>query len=153
MTAPVWAPTLVHVADYVPGRTLAATGGGNALLATFDGTTVPTGTQVEQLIADACTWVLLVASPLDSTLEVAAATCAAIYTAGCVERGYPERQSANRQDANSTADDLFKQAEAMRRDLALANEKLSGTDPADPNAALLPVWSFPSPAAYGDTTF
>lgn len=153
---PIWAPTLPDVADHVPGRTLVPVGGANVDRRTFDSTTNPPAEVVSRLIVGAVAWVLLAANPIDPSLDDAAATCAALYAAGCVERSYPERQHPNRDDAITTAKDLFVQATAYRTDLAKANEQLTGTNPEESAIfEIVPPYSFPAgvPYAYGYLNF
>jgi hypothetical protein len=147
----IWTPSRSRVAGYCPGRTLVpATDGSNTAILTFDDTTFPTGVQVDQFARDAAAWVLVDTGPVHATLYDMAQATAAVYAAACVERGYPERQAANRAEAITTADDLFKQADGMRTDLARANHALTGTDPEDPVAQLVPLWAFPPPSKWGD---
>jgi hypothetical protein len=135
-----WRPELWQVADYIPGRTLvgAVDGYGNALN-TFDNTTHPTGDQVQRLITAACAWVTLKTGLVDDSLTESARDVAALRAAGMAEQGYPD----NRDDLNTSAA-LLAQATQMRDDLARANEAVTGQDPEDPEAHLLPVYSFPS---------
>lgn len=153
-TLPDWAPTLDRVAAYCTARTMTKqVDGSNVEQPAFTSSTQPTATQVDEFIADAVAWVLMRTGPIDATLTDSATACAAIFAASSVERRYPERQSSNRQDAMKTADDLLALAKSMREDLRLANEAITGTDPEDPGAVLMPVWSFPAPAPYGDYVF
>lgn len=142
---PLWTPTREQVADYVPGRTLSRDLTGARR--TFDTVTDPTGEQVDRLIGDAVAWVQVRvgADPgVAADLCQFAASVAAVYTAAMVERGYPTRT-----DDVSTAQALWAQATAMRDDLARANEALTGVDPDDPGAGLLPIGSFPPPPLAG----
>lgn len=143
VTDPDWAPSLVKVADRIPGRTLVKTTvGGNAEFSTFDQSTRPTAAQVLRLIDDSVAWVQLVTGPtVDLTLWSAATACAAVYTAAAIELGYPERQSPNEKDAQALGATLLKQAEAMRKDLAARNDVLIGENPEV--FEVVPVWSFP----------
>lgn len=137
-----WAPSLVKVADRVPGRTLVKVGAANSETFTFDSTTRPTGAQVARLISDSIAWVQLVTSAtIDPSLYDAATTCAAIYTSASIERGYPERESVNEKDAQVTAAALFKQADDMRKDLGVRNDVLIGENPEV--FETVPMWSFP----------
>lgn len=143
---PAWAPTVERVADYVPNRTLVtAAGQPNAAALTFNDSTRPTGDQVGRLIVDACAWVQVSTGPVDESLWALATATAALWAAAAVERSYPTRQG----DV-STADALTQQAQRMRTDLQRANEVITGQDPDDPDAALLPVWQFPQPVEWGD---
>lgn len=144
-----WRPERWNVAAYIPRRTLVAAqdGYGNVLY-TFDDTTHPRGPAVDLLITDACAWVTLATGPVDSSLYGPASACAAIYAAAAVDRGYPD----NRDDL-SNADALTQQAAAMRADLKAANEAITGEDPEDPTAHLMPVYSFPDPPGWGDEDF
>jgi hypothetical protein len=146
MAAPSWAPTLVQVAQYIPARTL--TTDTHTYLHTFATNTNPTATEVDGLIADACTWVLVATGTLDSTLEAFAAAVAAVYAAACAERGFPDR------DADvDTAQQLYDQAVAMRGDLDRANAALTGEDTTDPASAVPVLYGFPTPVEWGDENF
>ncbi len=152
-TLPDWAPTLDRVAAYCTARTLTAQiDGANVELPAFTSTTRPTADAVNEFIADAVAWVLLKTGPLDASVAAAGTTCAALFAASSVEDRYPERQSANRGDAITTAKDLYNKAVQMRADLAARNEAVTGEDPDDPGGVFgtLPVWSFPpAPADSG----
>jgi hypothetical protein len=141
-----WRPDLWKVADSVPGRTLvgAVDGYGNAL-GTFTAATHPTDQQVQRLITDGCAWVTLKVGPVHVSLYDQAAAAAALWVAARVELTWPD----NRDDL-ATADQLYKQAVAMRDDLWRANEAATGEDPEDPEANLMPVYSFPAPEPWGD---
>lgn len=149
MTDPVWAPTLVQVAGYIPARTVAVATVSDGLLGTFGATTRPTGTQVTQLITDACAWVLLrtgtivTTGPLADALATFATATAAVRTAGMVELSYPIRNA----EVN-TADQLLKQADAMLTELVTANASAGAADGSPPT--LLPTGAFPDPVAWGD---
>lgn len=146
---PVWTPSRAKVGALVPGRTVvgAVDGYGNPL-GVFDDTTHPTGTQVDSLIADAVAWVLVKAGAVDSTLAEMATATAATYVAAAVERAYPD---SNRDVSVAAA--LWAQAVSMRDDLARANEQITGEDPGDPTAHLVPTGSFPRPVPWGDQDF
>ena len=144
---PLWTPDRPKVADYVPGRTLSQDLTGARL--TFDDLTRPTGDEVDRLIADAVVWVeAKTGQHIDGTLWEFATAVAAVYAAAMVERGYPTRA-----DDVTTAQALWAQAVAMRDDLARANEAVTGQDPVDPGAALMPIYQFPAPVTWGDTDF
>ncbi len=147
--AVTWRPELWHVAAYVPRRTLvgAVDGYGNAL-DVFTNETHPTAQAVNRLISDSCAWIGGVANPVADGLGEQARAAAAIRTAGLVELTWPD----NRDDI-STAQALLDQANALRVDLDRANQAITGTDPEDPTANLMPVYSFPAPVAWGDLTF
>ena len=144
-----WRPDVWKVADYVPGRTLVAAvdGYGNAI-ATFDSTTHPTGDQVQRLVTDGCAWVATRCGTLDASLYDMGTAVAAVYAAAQVERGYPD---ANRDP--QVADQLWQQAQAMREDLAKANAAITGVEPEDPAAHLVPYYSFPGSVSWGDLDF
>lgn len=158
---PIWRPSLAKVASYIPGRTLVAVKvegvatGADAPERTFDNSTEPPGTVVDQLVTDAVAWVLLATGPITDkdtpaaqTIRDAAGATAAVWAASAVERGYPDRD-----EDVKTAADLLALATSMRRDLAFANEAATGTDPTDPAASLLPLYSFPPPSRWGDCEF
>jgi hypothetical protein len=146
-----WAPSLVKVADRLPGRTLVKVfDGSNNEVMTFDSTTRPTGASVLRLIDDSVEWVkLATGTTVDLSLYGAAMACAEIYTAASIERGYPERESQNEKDAQATAAALFAQAADIRKDLAARNDILIGENPEVFEIA--PPWSFPPgvPDDYG----
>lgn len=145
---PTWAPTLAEVAAYCTARTLVPqSDGSNLEAAGFSSVTRPTADLVTLLISDAVAWVLLKTGDLDTTLHDSGRSVATQRVAGFIELRYPERQSANREDAITTAKELLKQADQMRADLAARNEAVTGEDPDDPGgvSGTLPVWSFPDP--------
>jgi hypothetical protein len=139
IAAVTWRPALWNVADYVPGRTLvgAVDGYGNALL-TFDNTTHPTDQQVQRIITAGCAWIGTRCTPIHTTLSDMALAVAATWAAARIELTWPD----NRDDLN-TAEQLLAQATTMRDDLCRANQAVSGEDDEDPEAHLMPVWSFP----------
>lgn len=147
--AVVWRPELWHVADYVPGRTLVgAVDGYGTALNTFDNTTHPPAASVQRLVTAGCAWVLAKTGPVDASLTDMARAVAAIWVGAAVLRGFPD----NTKDTTD-ADRLLQQAETMRDDLHFANVAITGTDIEDPEATLLPVFSFPAPVAWGDVDF
>lgn len=153
-TLPDWAPDLTHVASYVPGRTLVVStvDGSNVEVFTFDNSTRPTSGQVIVFIGDAVAWVQSMIGPtLDPSLSALATAVAAVWAAAAVERGYPERESANEKDAQVTAAALFKQADDMLAKLAARNDVLVGENPAVFEVA--PVFSFPCAPSWGDYPF
>ncbi len=144
---PSWRPDPWKPADYVPGRTLVPVdNGGNLAVNSFDDTTRPNGQQVERLTTDACAWVQLATGPVVAeSLHEAASAAAAIWVASAIEDSFPDN------DASATrAAALLKRAESMLKQLQAANEAITGTDPVDPGAGLLPRWSFPAPVPWGD---
>lgn len=148
---PTWTPGRTRVATYVPGRTLVPSeAGANVAQQTFDSSTRPTGVQVDRLIADAVAWVLTLTGEIHASLFEMAAATAAVWSAAMVEQGYPDREAAVKQTSVDIASDLLKQAVSMREDLARANAAANGSNPTNPNSALLPLWSFPRPVAWGD---
>lgn len=137
-----WAPSIIKVADRVPGRTLVKVAGANSETMTFTDATRPTATQVARLIDDSVAWVMAATGPvLDPTLYGLGTACAAVYTAAAVELGYPERQSPNEKDAQALGATLLKQADAMLTKLAARNDVLIGENPEV--FEVVPVWSFP----------
>lgn len=141
--AVTWRPELWQVADYIPARTLvgAVDGYGNPI-DTFDSTTRPTGDMVARIITAAVAWVQAKTGPVDASLDDLARSVAAKYAASQVELTYPD----NGNDLN-TAQQLYQQAVAARDDLWRANEAVTGEDPEDPAAQVMPVYSFPPPYA------
>lgn len=141
-----WRPELWDVAAHIPRRTLVgAVDGSGTPRRTFDADTLPTGSEANILVTGSCAWVGLLTGVVDETLWDAALECAALRAAWLIESSYPD----NRDDL-SNADVLLKQATEMRRDLAAANTALGVDDPTTSDDDLLPVWSFPAPASYGD---
>ncbi len=137
-----WAPSLVKVADQIPGRTLVKVGGANSETMSFDSTTRPTGAQVGRLIDDAVGWVQSVTgATVDPSLYAAATGCAAVYAAASVELGYPERESANEKDAQALGNALLKKAQDMLTKLGARNDVLIGENPEV--FETVPMWSFP----------
>jgi hypothetical protein len=140
------------VANYVPQRTLARnpasyTEAGDSYELTFDGSTRPSGVQVDRLIADGAAWVGARVSPLNDTLTDAASVIVALYAAAAVERGWPH-------DDNSLqrANDLEKRLDRMLTDLVKANDDVNGPDDPDlPQTNPMPVWAFPTPVPHGDS--
>lgn len=139
-SGPVWAPSLVQVADYVPWRTL--TRAESSILdsedtyqATFTATTRPDGSQVGRLITNAVARVLARVGTLADTLQGAATAAAAVLAAASVERGWPEDQ-----DALARAEALEKQGELLLAELVAANTVETGNDY---GLDISPVWSFP----------
>lgn len=150
-TLPDWAPTLDRVAAYTVARTLVPQADGSNLeVAAFSSTTRPTSDQVAQFVADACQWILTRTGAIDASLVGTASSLAARRAAAHVELRYPERQSQNRDDAVQVYDRLIKETDADLTALAAANEAVTGTDPEDPAALVMPVWSFPQAPQWGD---
>ena len=150
VTAPSWAPDLTRVAAYVPHRTMVRNTGtsSGSITGTFSDATAPTGDQVNMLVVDACARVTNRCGPIDPALWPMATAVAAILAAALVERAYPTNQS----DV-ATSDSLEAQGEKMLAELESANEALTGEDPDDPAAHLMPVWSFPPADPWGDEEF
>lgn len=148
---PTWLPGRSRVAAHIPNRTLARNpatyvASGDAYALTFDSTTRPSGVAVSRLIADAAAWIASAVPTVAESLYDMAGTCAAIWAAAAVERGWPDDDSSL-----ARARDLQALAEKMRADLVRANTAETGTDPADPGSGLLPVYSFPDAVAWGDS--
>lgn len=147
---PLWTPGRSRVANYVPARTLSASVADTHEF-TFSSTTRPTGVAVDRLIADGVAWVTTRTGEVHTSLGESASVCAAVFAAAAVERGYPEKDQP---DASlRRAADLQALAERMLADLVAANNAVGGTNPNDPGANLMPVYSFPKPVPWGDETF
>lgn len=133
-TVPDWAPPVDQVAVYVPHRTLvraedSSVESDDSYLLTFGPTTLPTDTQVDQLIADGAAWVAAQVSPMNSVSESAAAVCAALYAAAAVERGWPtDDQSLQR------ANDIEKRLDTLLAALVKSNDAANGADDIDDDA-------------------
>jgi hypothetical protein len=139
---PTWLPGRSRVATYVPHRTLARSTTSTVTSAdtyvfSFDSTTVPTGIQVDRLIADGAAWVAGRVGALNTTLDDMASVVVALYAAAAVERSWPsDDQSLQR------ANDMEKRMDAMFATLAAANEATTGTGDYGVNA-VVPAWCFP----------
>jgi hypothetical protein len=125
---PTWAPGRARVANYVPHRTLATAAASvlessDSYAMTFDATTLPTGVQVDRLIADGIDWVSALVAPMNAGSEAAAALIAALYAAIAVERGWPNDASSLQR-----ANDMEKRLDAMIAALVEANVRLNGED-------------------------
>jgi hypothetical protein len=140
---PAWTPGRSRVATVLPGRTLPRDAETHEL--TFNSTTLPTGVQVDRLIADAVRWVLTRTGEVDASFHEFAASVAAVRAAMMVERGYPAESA---EQSLARARDLEKQAASMLDMLVFANRT-----PDTQGNALTPLWSFPTPVAWGDDTF
>jgi hypothetical protein len=146
MTAPAWAPGLPDVGAYITSRTLDnAVPGNDTPTGTFSESTYPTDAQVDPLIDQACQWVTVKTGTVSTTLYDLAKSTASLRIAGLVELSFPLR------DADvSNAELLLAQADASRADLAAANIEITGVDPSNPAAVLVPVYAFPDPPWWGD---
>lgn len=129
-----WAPSAAQVAVYVPHRTLVRAASStvesdDSYLLTFDSTTLPTDTQVDQLIFDGAAWVAAQVTPMNAVSEAAAQVCVALYAAAAVERGWPnDDQSLQR------ANDIEKRLDAMLAALIKSNDAANGADDIDDDA-------------------
>lgn len=140
---PDWTPGRSRVANYVPLRTLPRDV--ETLENTFNSETLPTGVQVDRLIADAVSRILARTGDIAPSLHEFASTVAAVLAAAAVERGYPAKPE---EPSLQRARDLEAQGLQMLDQLAVANQR-----PDDPGTALQPLWSFPQPVAWGDENF
>lgn len=142
-----WRPTRGGVADYVRHRTVPeAFESQGEPLGTFTESTTPPGDSVDRIITRAVGWVLTATGTLDPQVYDAANEVASLRAAGFVELA--GRPTVDRDLANA----LFQQADTALKALAARNTTLTGEDPDDPDAVfeILPVYSFPAPASYGD---
>ncbi|WBB94189.1 hypothetical protein [Verrucosispora sp. WMMC514] len=143
---PVWAPSVDKVANHVPYMTVdVVTPGSQQYRNTFDHRTTPTGEQVRQLIDAAWPSVLAATGPIVEQVWPLAQSVAALRAAAAIVRAYP------RDDGDlARAAALDARADADLARLITANADAGGgPQPAVP--ALLPVWSFPEPAPWGDS--
>lgn len=149
MATPTWAPTTVQVASYVTSRTVDyATPGSDTPAGDFTADTYPTAAQVRNIINDACAWVVAGVGTLDASLVDLARAAAAVRSAGMVELSFPIRDA----DVSSTADAFLREADKLMERLHLTNTGKTGTDVA-PGTTLLPQYTFPDPAWWGDRTY
>lgn len=140
---PTWTPGRSRVATYVPHRTLVRSTASvvesqDTYELTFDGSTIPSGMQVDRLIADGVAWVTSRAYPLNTRVWQAAAVVAALFAAAAVERGWPQDDSSL-----PRADALEKRMDLLWKDLIAANDKANTDDGVNNPSAVLPRWSFP----------
>lgn len=140
---PAWTPGRSRVATVLPRRTLPRDAETHEL--TFNSTTLPTGVQVDRLVADAVRWVLTRTGEVNTAFHEFAASVAAVRAAATVERGYPAESA---EQSLTRARDLEKQAEEMLAKLVFANQT-----PDTQGNALVPIYSFPAAVAWGDETF
>lgn len=146
MALPTWAPTLEHVADHIPTRTRDKTAtGDDSLLMTFTANTTPTNEQAQRHIALAVDEVLAaIGGTLPATpiyLTGLATKAAALRAAADIELAYPDRNA----DV-SVFEQLDQRAkDALQRLIDACNDAGGGTE-----GSLVPVYSFPDPALYGD---
>lgn len=140
---PTWTPGRSRVANYVPKRTLersltSTNESQDVYDLTFTANTIPSGLQIDRLIADGVAWVSGRVYPLNSRLEGSASVVAALYAAAACERGFPDDS-----DSLQRANDLEKRMDALMADLLQANSDANnGTD--DGFDIVYPVWSFPA---------
>ncbi|MEV0584103.1 hypothetical protein [Nonomuraea sp. NPDC050310] len=146
MALPSWAPTLEHVADHIPTRTRDRNApGSDVLLMTFTASTTPTDEQAWRYIAGAVAWTLagiggvLSATPLH--LADLATRTAALRAAADIELAYPDRNAdvSVYEQLNQRAKDALKVL------VDGCNDAGGGTE-----GNLVPIYSFPDPALYGD---
>jgi hypothetical protein len=145
LAASVW-PARSQVAKYVPERTVPADQSSDQPGADFGPLTTPTPAQADDHIAAAVDWVASATGTIAAALYSAAAEVAAVRAAGMIELAYPVRDA----DIN-TAQALLGQADRWLAALVEANEDVNVTDPGGGPGHVLPVWSFPTPVAWGDT--
>ncbi len=96
MAAPSWAPTIAQVGAILNARTRQE--GTGALLGTFTTETVPTATQVDSLIENACNDVLAEVGTIPTELEANAGSVAAWGTAMIVELSFYPSQVGDDND-------------------------------------------------------
>jgi hypothetical protein len=143
---PSWAPSLEQVADHIPTRTRdAAVPGDTRLPGTFSSVTEPTDEQARRHIASAVVEVLAAVGGVVPTLPLflgdLASAAAALRAAASIELAYPNR------DADVS---VFTQLD-QRATAALARLVEAVSDQgAGPEGGLLPQYSFPEPAWWGD---
>lgn len=139
---PTWTPGRSRVAAYIPKRTLVRdlTSGlesDDVYLHSFDDSTDPSGTAIDQLIADGVAWVSMRVPNVADSLSAGAAVIATIFAAAMAERSWPsDDQSLQR------ANDLERRLDVLLGDLAAAQEASSGTGDYGIDIAG-PVYSFP----------
>jgi hypothetical protein len=142
---PTWLPGRSRVANYVPHRTLvrstaSVVGSQDSYELTFDSSTIPTGVQVDRLIADGAAWVTARVAPLNVLSEPAASVIATLWAAAAVERGWPQDDSSLQR-----ANDLEKRMDTLMAGLLVSNENAnSDAGTADPATHVQPQWSFPA---------
>lgn len=144
--AETWAPTLDDVAKHIPTRTRDRTPGSVTLLGTFTANTTPNAGQAQSAIDDAVAAILAVVGPLPTTgsqvaqIQVAARVAAEWRAAADIEVAYPNREADMR---------VYDQLNARAGD-ALDSLKLAMQEAGSGLVDVLPDWSFPKAAPWGD---
>jgi hypothetical protein len=133
------AVTLAEVADFVPTRTIDATGSETG---TFTTTTTPTDVQVLRLVDKVAADVDAAVGTVDVTLGNAYRSAVALGTAGYVEQTYPAST-----DSLNVADRLFARYDKAVKALALAQKQIDTSGAAGVTAETVPVYSFPDAGA------
>ncbi|MGX6605660.1 hypothetical protein ACWKSP_26530 [Micromonosporaceae bacterium Da 78-11] len=143
---PTWTPGRSRVANYVPHRTLersitSTVESEDTYALSFTSNTIPSGVQMDRLIADGVAWVGSRVYPMNVRVQAAAAVVVSLYAAAACERGYPmDDQSLQR------ANDLEKRMDMLLADLILTNDVANtGDGVASFPPAVMPQWSFPPP--------
>lgn len=137
---PTWTPGRSRVATYIPHRTLqpsitSTVASQDQYEMSFGQNTIPSGIQVDRLIADGVAWVSARVSPMVASMYDLAAACSALYAAAMVERSWPDDdQSLQR------ANDLERRLDGLMKDLVAANDLGNGSDY---GLDIAPVWTFP----------
>lgn len=149
MAGEPWAPGLTDVARHIPTRTRdSKSPGSDKLLMTFNGNTTPTDSQVQQLIDDTLAGLEAVVGDLPGVVaafpdvSVALRTYVEWRTAADIELAYPNRDADIR-----VYDQLSARATAA---MTVVTNALAQTDQG--TVAAVPVWMFPAPSPYGDTS-
>lgn len=127
-SGPTWAPGRSRVAAYVPHRTLlrsttTTTAGADTYELTFGDDTIPSGTQVDRLIADGVDWVTALVTPLNVRSEPLAAILAATWAAVSVERSWPDGD-----ESLQRANDMEKRLDRLLAALIASNAAANGED-------------------------
>ncbi|MFD6565386.1 hypothetical protein [Micromonospora profundi] len=142
---PIWVPTLAQVADHVPYMTVdTVTPGQQQYLNTFNDLTTPTGVQAQRLTDGAWPSVAAATGVLAQAVWPLAQHVAALRAAAAIVRAYPRDDGDL---ARAAALDARADADLLR--LIAANDAAGGG--AGNSVDLLPTYSFPPPAPWGDS--
>lgn len=141
---PAWVPTREDVADHVPYMTVdTVTPGSQRYLNTFTSMTTPTDVQATRIIDGVWPAVAAAVGALVVPLWPLAHQVAALGAAAAIVRAYPRDDGDL---ARAAALDARADADMLR--LIAANDAAGGG--AGNSVDLLPVFSFPPPAPWGD---
>jgi hypothetical protein len=151
-TNPTWMPFMREVGDYIPWLTLdTAIPGGDTFLGTFTGTTYPTDEQAVRHVERVIRPITERWPTLPTTVYELARSYVTLRSAASLARAFPREAGGTiGQGAQSAADALDRQADALWAALVKTADdaQAEGTNPT--GTGNVPVWAFPTPVAFGD---